>query len=161
MGTWLKDKGTDFKRVPPAIFGLIWASERIMTVMSHREPFLKESLSESTVTLKRREDAAVVSIQDPPHTHTGYVFAHFPQLGAFFVEVLEIRTYCQAGRFWAQRAERGDYPQLQALIRASASWSGYCARSHTLVQMWPRCFTMTDRSRWAVSWNKSLPSHPA
>lgn len=23
MGTWLKDTGTDFKRVPPAIFGLI------------------------------------------------------------------------------------------------------------------------------------------
>lgn len=39
-----------------------------MTVMSHREPFLKESLSESTVTLKRREEAAVVSIQDPTHT---------------------------------------------------------------------------------------------
>lgn len=44
MGTWLKDTGTDFKRVPLAIFGLMWASERTVAVMSHRDPFLQESL---------------------------------------------------------------------------------------------------------------------
>lgn len=46
MGTWLKDTGTDLKRVPLAIFGLIGASERIMTGMSHTEPFFEEAPSE-------------------------------------------------------------------------------------------------------------------
>jgi len=47
IGKWLKDTGTDLKRVPLAIFGLIRASERIMTGMSHRKPFFEEALSES------------------------------------------------------------------------------------------------------------------
>lgn len=80
MGTWLKDTGTDLKRVPLAIFGLIRASERIMTGMSHRKPFFEEALSESPPVIWKRQGrllfpATVVWIQNAP---TSWVSAHLP-----------------------------------------------------------------------------------
>lgn len=164
MGTWVKDTGTDFKRVPPAIFGLIWASERIMTVMSHREPFLKESLSESTATLQRTRRCCC-GLKPRPSPHRLCVCTFAPARGMLW-EGSRDQDILPS---WQTLGTKGGEGRLNPALSSDQSLCFMvrllCKKPHTRADVTKMlllsCFTMTDRSPRAVSWNKSCPLTPS
>lgn len=174
MGTWLKDTGTDLKRVPLATFGLIWASERIMMGMSHREPFFfffwrgPEWVSRDSKEMREPVPSCCGLNPKCPHklcTRTSAIARGFLWEGDRIQSRLSVRLADTGHKGWAWK-----------LIPSSKLWtetvscSGYCAwkepheEPHAPTDRWscsprPPPPIMVDRVQGTVSWNKSFLSY--
>lgn len=120
-------------------FGHIWvnsSSERIMTGMSHREPFFWRGPEWVSCDSKETMEPPLPSSYGlDPKFPTRCTFA---RLEGFSGEVIESKTYCQAGRHRSQRV----CWEGSKLWTERVSCSGDSTRNRALLHICPTCSTI-------------------